>query len=349
MSARIYRLILNENVSRLRRILPFRVVRAKLHEYAQRKRISTKYLPRLHARTRSRATHAREIARATRNRRAVRVLRPNFQAISRPLPRLEGVPRIYLPRVQLRPRISRRLRARRRTSARLFGAFNGSGEYYSEIIKTQPNKNKNGLLNLATQRRQSSRKPRPKYASSNSNGQQISINPTETPIRTPFGPSRFDKAQTTGRQSLEFRCNPEIMESFARFDEWAVAYLTEHSERIFKKPLTKEQIVEMYRSPVSQKGDYPALLRTKINLDVGGTCRFWSSEGNHARTTRKLEDRRIRPAPHNSKSLDHRGYVWFRHRGERPSGPRRTPEMLSLLKENAAEHHRNKNKTRRTP
>ena len=113
----------------------------------------------------------------------------------------------------------------------------------------------------------------------NSNGLQISIKPTETPIRTPFGPSRFDKTQTTRRHSLEFRCNPEIMESFARFDEWAVSYLTEHSERIFKKPLTKEQIVEMYRSPISQKGDYPAILRTKINLDVGGTCRFWTTEG----------------------------------------------------------------------
>ena len=140
-------------MSRLRRILPFRVVRAKLHEYAQRKRISTKYRPHLHAKARSRATHAWEIARATRNRRAVRVLRPNFQIIPRPLPRLEGVPRIYLPRVQLRPRISRRLRARRRTGARLFSAFNGSGEYYSEIIKPSPTKNENGLFNLATQRR----------------------------------------------------------------------------------------------------------------------------------------------------------------------------------------------------
>ena len=43
--------------------------------------------------------------------------------------------------------------------------------------------------------------------------------------------------------------------------------------------MTKEQVVEMYRSPISQKGDYPALLRTKINLDVGGVCRFWSPEG----------------------------------------------------------------------
>ena len=129
-------------MSRLRRILPFRVVRAKLHEHAQRKRISTKYLPHLHAKARSRATHARKNTRATRNRRAVRLLRPNFQAIPRPLPRLEGVPRIYMPRMQLWSGISRRLRARRRTSTRLFSAFNGSSEYYSEIIKTQPNNKK---------------------------------------------------------------------------------------------------------------------------------------------------------------------------------------------------------------
>ena len=109
-----------------------------------------------------------------------------------------------------------------------------------------------------------------------SDGQTTSIIPTKTP---PFGPTRFDKAQSVGRQNLEFRCNPEIMEWFARFDEWAITYLTEHCERLLKKTLTKEQVVEMYHSPVSQKGDYPALLRTKINLDVGGTSRFWSSEG----------------------------------------------------------------------
>ena len=157
-------------MSRLRRILPFRVVRAKLHEYAQRKRISTKYLPRLHAKARSRATHAREITRATRNRRAVRVLRPNFQAVPRPLPRLEGVPRIYLPRVQLRSGISRRLRTRRRASARLFGAFNGSGEYYSLIIKTQPNKKQKWITQLGNSATSSSRKTRPKYASSTRTG-----------------------------------------------------------------------------------------------------------------------------------------------------------------------------------
>ena len=86
-----------------------------------------------------------------------------------------------------------------------------------------------------------------------SNGLPISFIPTETTIRAPFGPSRFDKTQTTGRQSLEVRCNPEILESFARFDEWAVAYLTEHSERIFKKPLTKEQNVPLANQPKRRK------------------------------------------------------------------------------------------------
>ena len=111
-----------------------------------------------------------------------------------------------------------------------------------------------------------------------SDGQAISIIPTTTSVRAPFGPTRFDKAQTTGLQNLEFRCNPEILQWFARFDEWAITYLAdpEHSERIFKKKLTREQVIKMYHSPVSQKRDYPALLRTKINLDIGGT---WSSEG----------------------------------------------------------------------
>ena len=75
-----------------------------------------------------------------------------------------------------------------------------------------------------------------------SDQQAISIIPTQTPIRTPFGPGTFDKtqAQTTGRQTLEFRCNADILAWFAQFDKWAIADLTEHSERLFKKTMMKE-------------------------------------------------------------------------------------------------------------
>ena len=35
----------------------------------------------------------------------------------------------------------------------------------------------------------------------------------------------------------------------------------------------------MYHSPVSQKGDYPALLRCKINLEGSYACKFWTTGG----------------------------------------------------------------------
>ena len=99
-----------------------------------------------------------------------------------------------------------------------------------------------------------------------------------TPLTTPFGgPSLFDKTSQSTRKSLELRCTPEVVSLFQEFDEWALAYLTEHSDRLFQRgPLTREQIEAMYRSAISQKGDHQPLLRCKINMEGQYACRFWT-------------------------------------------------------------------------
>ena len=98
-------------------------------------------------------------------------------------------------------------------------------------------------------------------------------------VRTPFGPGTFDKTVYSTRQSLQLSCGSEMEEYFEEFDAWSVEYLAENAERIFKKPMTRDQIVDGFKPTLTRKGSYPALLRTKINVEGVRPCRYWDENG----------------------------------------------------------------------
>ena len=84
----------------------------------------------------------------------------------------------------------------------------------------------------------------------------------------------YDKENTLSMEAEAARQTCKMMSKYLNHENEGGAIVPN-----LKQPLTREQIVEMYRSPISQKGENPALLRTKINLDIGGTCRFGMTEG----------------------------------------------------------------------
>ena len=71
---------------------------------------------------------------------------------------------------------------------------------------------------------------------------------------------------------------PEYEDVFAGFDAWAIRYLSEHSERLFKKNLTPDQIRDGYKSPVTKKEGYRGHLRCKMNCSGATMARCWSAE-----------------------------------------------------------------------
>ena len=97
------------------------------------------------------------------------------------------------------------------------------------------------------------------------------------PVSTPFGASSYND-ENNSRKTLDLRLNPEQDGDFLCFDEWAVRYITEHSERLFKKTLTQSQVQEHYRSPVTRKEGYQPLLRCKINVSGRSCVRVWDEE-----------------------------------------------------------------------
>ena len=98
------------------------------------------------------------------------------------------------------------------------------------------------------------------------------------PCTTPFGASAWND-ENANRKTIDFHLTDEQAREFDAFDSWAMGYLAEHSERIFKgKKLTVEQVAQSYRSPVVRKEGYRPHLRCKINTDGANACRAWSAE-----------------------------------------------------------------------
>ena len=94
-------------------------------------------------------------------------------------------------------------------------------------------------------------------------------------LTTPFGASSFGD-EVSNKKTIEFRLPPQWLPYFQALDDWAVPYLAEHSERLFKKTLSVEQVRDSYKPCVNQKGSYPATLRCKINVGGGSAVRCWN-------------------------------------------------------------------------
>jgi len=116
-----------------------------------------------------------------------------------------------------------------------------------------------------------------KMATITANG--VFITPTAEPLKMPFGgPGNFDKTPSV-RQNLDFRATPGLFEYFTALDTWMKDYLMCHSERIFEKQLTVDEINSGSHPVVTQRGSYDPTFRTKVNLHDKGVT-FWDSDGS---------------------------------------------------------------------
>ena len=68
--------------------------------------------------------------------------------------------------------------------------------------------------------------------------------------------------------------------------------------RIWCSIQTPEQVFENYRSPLNKKGDYPALLRTKINTKGAARARIWNAQGVETEPPENWKDALVKPKLH---------------------------------------------------
>ena len=96
-------------------------------------------------------------------------------------------------------------------------------------------------------------------------------------VKPLFQPSSFN-SDNLGRKSLCLSAPPEVMAEAASLDEWAVGYAKHHSERLFGKALTIDQVKERYMGVVKTHDKYPAYLKVKIAVDLRNQPLYWTPE-----------------------------------------------------------------------
>jgi len=117
-------------------------------------------------------------------------------------------------------------------------------------------------------------------------------------LRVVFEPSAFGDTDSQ-RMNLVIETSPAIQEEFARLDETLIGYIAEHSERLFKKRHTVEQVRAAYSSCVRHSEKYPATLKTKVDVGTGKyavVC--WDEDGNQVETPESWRHFLIRPRLH---------------------------------------------------
>jgi len=123
--------------------------------------------------------------------------------------------------------------------------------------------------------------------------------------RAPFGPGSFERDPAATRQNLELRATSNMEEFFSSLDAWAIEYLTAHSQRLFKKPLTLAQVREMYHPTLRRAEGYTPLLRTKISMPPSrGAIKCWTAEGQPREAPKDWREAEVKARVHVS-------HVWF--------------------------------------
>jgi hypothetical protein len=100
----------------------------------------------------------------------------------------------------------------------------------------------------------------------------------DEPSSTPFGATSWGDEATT-RKTIEFNLTPAQEAKFDEITAWAHEHLAKHSERLFRKVMSAEQVADTFRPPVTKKGDFHPHLRCKINVAGAAAVRCWDAAG----------------------------------------------------------------------
>ena len=106
----------------------------------------------------------------------------------------------------------------------------------------------------------------------------LNIGTVDSPLTSPFGATSFGD-ENTQRKTLELSLGSDHIPQWDAVNEWAKRYIVDHSERLFKKRLSKDVVQENNKPVYTQKQEYRPLLRTKINLEGSRKARCWDASG----------------------------------------------------------------------
>ena len=97
-------------------------------------------------------------------------------------------------------------------------------------------------------------------------------------MRIPFEPSTFSESISSRKIAIDI--TDATRKEFARLDAVLMVYISEHSERPFKKRMSLEQVRNNYSSPIHTSENHPSCIKTKVELGEGKyAVACWSEDG----------------------------------------------------------------------
>ena len=96
-------------------------------------------------------------------------------------------------------------------------------------------------------------------------------------LRTRFGATNFEKVDLP-RRNLDFDLDEPTHEKLKEIDQWAISYITEHSERLLKKKLSHSEVENAYTPLVRTYGSCSSV-KTKINIRGPRAATYWDCHG----------------------------------------------------------------------
>ncbi len=121
---------------------------------------------------------------------------------------------------------------------------------------------------------------------------------TAAHLRVPFEPSTFDKDPAATRLSLAIECDEALEKYVGDIDAWLIKCLSDHSERIFKRVLSPEQVKANYNSCLKQVAGYPSTLKCKIDKQGRkGVC-CWAPTGEQLPLPDNWREFSVKPKLH---------------------------------------------------
>ena len=106
---------------------------------------------------------------------------------------------------------------------------------------------------------------------------RITIGTKDNPTSSPFGVSTYNNDEAT-RKNIEFIVTPEEEAKVNSMYMWAIEQLAAKPEKFFKKQITKNEIIDLFKHPIIRKGDYPPKFKCEIDTAGKNQVRCWDSQ-----------------------------------------------------------------------
>ena len=105
---------------------------------------------------------------------------------------------------------------------------------------------------------------------------RLTIGDKMIPASTPFGVSSYTNDDAT-RKHIEFTICPSDELKINSIYNWALERLASRPESFFKKPVSKGELLELFKHPIVKKEKYTPRLKCKIDTTGKNQVRCWDA------------------------------------------------------------------------